>query len=98
MNRSIHTVVAVMLAAAACAASAESPPAIEFLDCGDVTPTTLPFSEAVRAGDTLYLAGQVGIEPGTLGLVPGGVQAEARQARENIKTALETPGYSLRGV
>ena len=61
-------------------------------------PTTLPFSEAVRAGDTLYLSGQVGIKPGTLELVPGGVQAEARQALDNIKTTLETHGYSLRDV
>ena len=98
MNRSIHTLAAAMLAAAACAASAESPPAIEFLNSGKVTPATLPFSEAVRAGNTLYLSGQVGIKPGTLELVPGGVQAEARQALENIKTTLETHGYSLRDV
>jgi 2-iminobutanoate/2-iminopropanoate deaminase len=95
MNRSIHVLAAAMLAASA---SAEPPPAIEFLNSGKVTPTTLPFSEAVRAGDTLYLSGQVGIRPGTLELVPGGVQAEARQALDNVKTTLETHGFSLRDV
>jgi 2-iminobutanoate/2-iminopropanoate deaminase len=98
MNRSVHTLAAVILAASAVTASAQSPPAIEFLNSGKVTPTTLPFSEAVRAGDTLYLSGQVGIKPGTLELVPGGVQAESRQALANIKTTLETHGYSLRDV
>lgn len=98
MNRSIQVLAAVIFAALAFAASAESPPAIEFLNSGKVTPTTLPFSEAVRAGDTLYLSGQVGIKPGTLELVPGGVQAEARQALDNVKTTLETHGYSLGDV
>jgi 2-iminobutanoate/2-iminopropanoate deaminase len=98
MNRSTQVLAAVALAASACAVFAEPPPAIEFLNSGKVTPTTLPFSEAVRAGDTLYLSGQVGIKPGTLELVPGGVQAEARQALDNVKTTLETHGYSLRDV
>jgi reactive intermediate/imine deaminase len=79
-------------------ASGEAPPAIEFLNSGKVVPANLPFSEAVRVGDMLYLSGQVGIKPGTLKLAPGGIQAEARQALENIKTSLEAHGYSLRDV
>lgn len=98
MNRSTQVLATVALAASAFVVSAEPPPPIEFLNSGKVTPTTLPFSEAVRAGDTLYLSGQVGIKPGTLELAPGGIQAEARQALDNIKTTLETHGYSLRDV
>ena len=98
MNRSTQVLATVALAASAFAVSAEPPPAVEFLNSGKVTPTTLPFSEAVRAGDTLYLSGQVGIKPGTLELAPGGIQAEARQALDNVKTTLETHGYSLRDV
>lgn len=79
-------------------ALAESPPSIEFLNSGKVVPANLPFSEAVRVGNTLYLSGQVGIKPGTLELAPGGIQAEARQALENIRTSLEAHGYSLRDV
>ena len=40
--------------------------AVEFLNSGKVVPTGLPFSEAVRVDDLLYLSGQVGIEPGTV--------------------------------
>jgi reactive intermediate/imine deaminase len=73
-------------------------PAIEFLNSGKVVPATLPFSEAVRAGDTLYLSGQIGIEPGTLKVVAGGIEAEARQTLANIRTSLEAHGYALRDV
>ena len=55
----------------------------------------LPFSEIVRAGDTLYLSGQMGTLPGTLTLAPCGLQAEALQAMNNIKASLEVHGYSL---
>ena len=65
-------------------------PAIESLD--------LPFSEAVRVGDTLYLSGMVGVVPGKLELVPGGFEAEARQTLTNIQTMLETHGFSKNDV
>ena len=55
----------------------------------------LPFSEIVRMGDTLYLSGQMGTLPGTLTLAPGGLQAEAQQAMQNIQATLEAHGYSL---
>ena len=66
-------------------------------------PPSLPFSEAVRVGDTLYLSGQIGVRvvrPGAGGmpraeLVPGGVEAETRQALENIRAVLERHGSSL---
>jgi 2-iminobutanoate/2-iminopropanoate deaminase len=98
MNRLIPAFAATSLAALAAAAIAETPPAIEFLNSGKVTPTTLPFSEAVRVGDTLYLSGQIGIKPGTLELAPGGIREQSRQTLENIKTTLETHGYALRDV
>ncbi len=68
---------------------------IEYLNSGKVLPTTLPFSEAVRVGNTLYLSGQIGIVPGSLKLVPGGIAAEARQTMQNIKTSLEANGYTM---
>ena len=98
MNRSIHTFAATILVASTVPAFAESPPVVEFLNSGKITPATLPFSEAVRVGDTLYLSGQVGVKPGTLELAPGGIRGEARQALENIKTTLGTHGYSMRDV
>lgn len=56
---------------------------------------SLPFSEAVRVGDVLYLSGQIGTAPAKLELVPGGIVPEARQTLENIRAALERHGSSL---
>ena len=71
---------------------------VEYLNSGEVLPATLPFSEAVRHGDTLYLSGQIGVKPGTLELVDGGLAAEARQTLENIRATLEAHGYGMRDV
>jgi reactive intermediate/imine deaminase len=71
---------------------------LQFLDSGRVLSPGMPFSEAVRVGDTLYLSGQMGIEPGTMRLVPGGIREQARQTMENIKTTLEAHGATLADV
>ncbi len=55
----------------------------------------LPFSDAVRAGDVLYVSGQIGNKPGTLTLVPGGIGPETRQTIENLKAILEANGSGL---
>jgi reactive intermediate/imine deaminase len=68
---------------------------IEYLNSAKVLPATLPFSEAVRVGNTLYLSGQIGIVPGSMKVVPGGIKEEAKQAMQNIKTSLEAHGYAM---
>ena len=68
---------------------------IEFLNSGAVLPDSLPFSEAVRVGDVLYLSGQVGVKPGGLELVSGGIRGESRQTMENIRLTLEAHGYAM---
>lgn len=55
----------------------------------------LPFSDAVRVGNMLYLSGQIGNIPGEMQLVEGGLEAEARQTMESIKRVLEANGSSL---
>jgi 2-iminobutanoate/2-iminopropanoate deaminase len=80
------------------AALAKDKPKVEFLNSGKVYPAGVPLAEAVRVGDTLYLSGQIGIQPGTLKLVPGGIKEEAKQTLTNIKTTLEAHGYTLRDV
>lgn len=57
-----------------------------------------PFSEAVRAGDFLFLSGQIGSVPGSADVVPGGIAAESKQAMENIKAVLERHGASMDDV
>jgi 2-iminobutanoate/2-iminopropanoate deaminase len=58
-------------------------------------PAILPFSSAVRVGDTVHVSGQIGHLPGELKLVPGGLEAEARQALGYMKEALMVAGSSL---
>ncbi len=55
----------------------------------------LPFSEAVAIGDLLFVSGQIGNRPGELKLVEGGVQAETRQAMQNIISILEKYGSGV---
>ena len=57
----------------------------------------LPFSEAVRVGNMLYLSGTIGLDS-SMKLVPGGITAETRQTMENIKATLERYGSSLEYV
>ncbi len=54
----------------------------------------LPFSEAVRVGTMLYLSGAIGIDSSGI-LVPGGIEAETRQAMVNIRSVLERHGSSM---
>jgi len=57
-----------------------------------------PYSQAVRAGEFVFIAGQPGIDPAT-GLVPaGGFEAEARQAFVNLRAVVEAAGASLERV
>jgi 2-iminobutanoate/2-iminopropanoate deaminase len=90
-----RTCVALALSAIAAAKPPASP---EFLNSGKVYPANVPLSEAVRIDNTLLLSGQIGIEPGTLKLVPGGLREEARQTLDNIKTSLEAHGYSMKDL
>lgn len=55
----------------------------------------LPFSDAVKVGDMLYLSGKIGNIPGTPQLAEGGIAGETKQAMENIKASLEKYGSSL---
>jgi 2-iminobutanoate/2-iminopropanoate deaminase len=61
-------------------------------------PAAGPYSPAVRAGDWLVLAGQVGLVPGTGKMIEGGVEAQARQALDNIAAVLNDCGASLADV
>ena len=58
----------------------------------------LPFSSAVRVGETLYLSGAIGNMPGTLELAEGGVQGETKQALENISRSLSNFDSSMARV
>lgn len=53
------------------------------------------YSQAVRAGDTVYLSGQIPLDPVTKELVSGDIEAEIRRVFENLKAVAEAAGGSL---
>ena len=71
---------------------------MQFINTSAAKTMKLPFSQAVRIGNVVYLSGQLGNQPGTLTLVPGGLEAEARQTMENIGATLKENGLSFRDV
>ncbi len=54
-----------------------------------------PYSQAVRAGDTVFLSGQVALDPISGLLIEGDVQAQARRAFENLRAVCEAAGGSM---
>jgi len=83
---------ALVLLLTGCAARQAQRPDAEFLPMPGGR--SLPFSEAVRVGDIIYLSGQLGTDS-TGRLVPGGIGPETRQALRNIAAALARHGSSL---
>ena len=53
-----------------------------------------PYSQAIRAGNTVYLSGQIGLDPAT-GNMREGVEAQARQVIANLKAVAEAAGGTL---
>jgi 2-iminobutanoate/2-iminopropanoate deaminase len=51
-----------------------------------------PYSAAVKIGNLVFTSGQLGIDPETGDLVPGGIEAETRQALQNVGSVLEASG------
>jgi len=54
-----------------------------------------PYSQAVRAGDTVYLSGQIALDPATGELVGGSFEDQARRVFENLKAVAAAAGASL---
>ena len=98
--RSCLLLLALLTAGPRASAQDAERPHVEFLTGAGVLPTepALPFSDAVRVGDLVLLSGMIGLEPGTMRLVPGGTAAEARQTLENIEAVLRAHGLTRRDV
>jgi 2-iminobutanoate/2-iminopropanoate deaminase len=54
-----------------------------------------PYSVGIQAGEFVFTAGQIGLDPATGNIVSGGVEAETRQALENLKKILEAAHSGL---
>lgn len=85
-----------MVASGAEAQPTTSRPAVEHIGAPTINGQRLPFAEAVRVGDTLYLSGQIGNRPD--GTLPEGVEAQARQAMDNIGRVLKGQGLGFGDV
>lgn len=71
---------------------------MQFINTQAAKAAKLPFSQAVRVGDVLYLSGALGNVPGKMELVPGGMEAETRQMMENIGAVLKENGLTFDDV
>lgn len=54
-----------------------------------------PYSQAIRAGEFVFTAGQIGLDPSSMALVRGGVEAQTRQVLTNLKHVLEAAGSGM---
>ncbi|MFO7953802.1 RidA family protein [Thioalkalivibrio sp.] len=57
-----------------------------------------PYSQAVRTGDTLYLSGQIPLDPATMELIGGGIENQIRQVFANLQAVLEAAGASTADI
>lgn len=57
-----------------------------------------PYSQAIIAGNMIYLSGQIGLDPGSGKLVEGSIVAETKQVLENIKAILAAAGSDMESV
>lgn len=71
---------------------------VSFLKSSGSLAADLPFSEAVRVGDTVYLSGQLGALPGEMTTVPGGIIPESRQTLANIRNTLAAHDLTMSDV
>ena len=92
MNKLAGGAAASLLAATSAGAQVSPPerPMVERIGKPMLGAQRLPFSNAVRVGDTLYLSGQIGIAAD--GTLPAGVDAQARQTMDNIAGILKAQG------
>ena len=57
-----------------------------------------PYSQAVRTGDTVYLSGQIPLDPATGKLVDGGIEAQTERVLNNLEAVINAGGGSLSSV
>lgn len=71
-------------------------PSVEHFGRPSLNGQPLPFSDAVRVGDILYLSGQIGIGPD--GKLPSGIEAQTKQAMDNLGAVLKRAGLGYSDV
>lgn len=62
------------------------------------TPAKRPYSPAIDVNNTLYVSGQIGVDPLTGKLVEGKIEEQTRQVLKNLKNVIEKAGYTMENV
>lgn len=57
-----------------------------------------PYSQAIKAGNTIYVSGQIPLIPETMEIISDDVQEQTKQSLENVKAVLEAAGATLNDV
>jgi len=57
-----------------------------------------PYSQAVRVGNTLYMSGQIPLDPKTMQIVDGGIEAQAKQVFANLRAVATAAGATLNDI
>lgn len=57
-----------------------------------------PYSQAIRNANTIYLSGQIALDPQTMNLVPGGIEKQAVQVFKNLRAVCEAAGAELNQI
>jgi len=70
----------------------------EVIQSRDAPAAIGPYSQAVRAGDTLYMSGQIPLDPATMQIVDGGIDAQARQVFANLRAVAAAAGATLNDI
>jgi 2-iminobutanoate/2-iminopropanoate deaminase len=68
---------------------------LEVIQSLDAAAPIGPYSQAIKAGGFIFVAGEKGLDPKTGQIVPGGIAAETRQTLKNIQAILAAAGSSL---
>ena len=98
LPRPLSCALLVLVAGSARTANAAEGPAKEIVASADAPKAIGPYSQAVKAGGMVFLAGQVGLDPKTGQLVKGGIEEQTERALENIKAVLAASGLTLEQV
>ncbi len=64
----------------------------------DAPPALGPYSQAVRCGDLVFCAGQIGLDPSSGELVTGGIQPQTRRVLDSLRAVLGAAGLGLEHV
>lgn len=79
--------------------SCASPPQEREVISTEAAPAAIgPYSQGIRVGNTVYLSGQIAIDPETGEMVEGGIEAETNQVMQNIEAVLQAAGCDFDDV